>query len=341
MSHFIHLHVHSHYSLLDGLAKIDDLVARAKELKMPALALTDHGNLYGAIEFYKKATKAGVKPILGVEAYVAPHRMMNKRPKVDETRYHLTLLAKNTTGWKNLIALVTASNLDGFYYKPRIDKELLAHHAEGLICLSGCASGEISKLLAAKRENDARTSAAWYHDHFGDDFYLEVQPHAPELHAPLAALGRELNVKLVATADIHYVLPEDKFAHEILLAVQTNARLDDQDRLSLRKFDVSMTTPEEMERAFASMPEAIEATSEIAAKCSLTLELGKTKLPKFILPEGETNPDVYLKKLIDEKVAARYPTITGEIAERVVMELEVIKKTGFADYFLIVADFVN
>jgi DNA polymerase III subunit alpha len=341
MAKFVHLHTHSHYSLLDGLAKIDDLVTRAKALGMDSLALTDHGNLYGSIEFYKKAKKAGIKPILGVETYIAPLGMRNKRPKVDEARYHLTLLAKNAAGWNNLLQLVTLSQLEGFYYKPRIDKELLAEHAEGLVCLSGCPSGELGRLIASRKIEEAEALARWYRSIFGEDFYFEVQPHAPELHAPLKELGAKLGIKLVATADIHYILREDKFAHEILLAVQTNTKLDDADRLSLKNYDVSMQSADDMEKHFAAMPEAIESTVEIADKCSLTIELGATKLPRFILPEGETSATEYLKKLVDERSPLRYPASGHDVAARIAMELDVIQKTGFADYFLIVSDFVN
>ena len=340
MSKFVHLHVHSHYSLLDGLTKIDELVSRVKELNMDAVALTDHGNLYGAIEFYKKARKAGVKPILGVEAYVAPNGRLNKVPKVDETRYHLTLLVKNETGWKNLIQLVTKSNLEGFYYKPRIDKKLLAEFHEGLVCLSGCFSGEIAKLLASKRIEEAEKVAEWYKNLFGEDFYIEIQPHTPQLQAPLLALAKKLDIPPVATQDVHYLRKEDKTAHEILLAVQTNSKLDDADRLSLKNFDISLLSPEEMHAAFTNIPEALENTIKIAEKCNLEITLGKNHLPKFILPEGETSSFEYLKKLVYERTAKRYPELTKEARERIEHELGVIEKTGFADYFLIVQDFI-
>ncbi|PIP29953.1 DNA polymerase III subunit alpha [Candidatus Jorgensenbacteria bacterium CG23_combo_of_CG06-09_8_20_14_all_54_14] len=340
MPKFVHLHVHSHYSLLDGLAKIDDLIARAKELSMEALALTDHGNLYGAVEFYKKAKRAGVKPILGVETYLAPNGRLSKRPRLDETRYHLTLLAKNETGWRNLLSLVTASYLEGFYYKPRVDRELLLRHHEGLVCLSGCYSGEIAKLLTARKFAEAEEAAAWYSSVFGEDFYLEIQPHTPELHAPLAALGKKLGIPLVATQDIHYVHEDDKTAHEILLAVQTNSKLDDEDRLSLKRYDVSMRSPDAMVESFKEFPEAIANTAAIAEKCNVTIELGKTKLPRFTVPDG-TSADEYLITLVHEHTAGRYPDTTKEIVERITHELEVIKKTGFADYFLIVQDFIR
>lgn len=340
MSKFVHLHVHSHYSLLDGLAKIDDLVARVKELGMDSVALTDHGNLYGAIEFYKKARKAGIKPILGIEAYVAPHGRLSKVPKMDEMRWHLTLLAKNETGWKNLIQLVTKANLEGFYYKPRIDKELLAEFHEGLICLSGCFSGEIAKLAAAKRMDEAEKVAEWYKSLFGDDFYIELQPHAPQLHAPLIALARKLGIPLVATQDAHYLRKEDKTAHEILLAVQTSSRVDDEDRLSLKNYDVSLLSPDEMREHFTQLPEALENTGIIAEKCNVAIELGKNHLPKFILPEGEADSFAYLTRLVHERTINRYPEPTDAVRERIEHELGVIQKTGFADYFLIVQDFV-
>ncbi len=341
MPKFVHLHVHSHYSLLDGLAKIDDLVLRAKTLSMESIALTDHGNLYGAIEFYKKTRAAGIKPILGVETYLAPNGRLNKQPRVDEKRFHLILIAKNEKGWRNLIKLVTKANLEGFYYKPRIDKELLAEHAEGLICLSGCYSGEIAKLITSGKSEEAESAAKWYRSIFGEDFYLEIQPHAIELHKPTHELGKKLGIKLVGTQDIHYVNPDDKTAHEILLAVQTNTKLDDEDRLSLKQYDLSLQPEERMIELFQDIPEAVQSTLEIAEKCNLTLELGKTRIPKFILPEEEKSPFEYLKKLVAERTYNRYPEVTGEIKDRIKLELEVIEKTGFSDYFLIVQDFVN
>lgn len=340
MPKFVHLHTHSHYSLLDGLAKINDLVARTKELGMDALALTDHGNLYGAIEFYKAAKKAGIKPILGVEAYMAPHGHLNKRAGVDEKRYHLVLLAKNNTGWRNIIQLVTKSNLEGFYYKPRIDKELLEEHHEGIICLSGCAGGEIPKLLTEKKFDEAKMTARWYQNLFRDDFYLELQPHSPELHAPLLKLSHELGIPVVATQDIHYAKPDDQPVHEILLAVQTSSKLDDEDRLTMKKYDLSLRPAEEMIELFKEIPQAIENTVRIADACTIELELGKTLLPKFEPPDGTESSFEYLKKLINERISARYPEITPEIEARLAMELSVIEKTGFADYFLIVQDYI-
>lgn len=337
---FVHLHVHSHYSLLDGLAKPNELVNRAKELGMSAIALTDHGNLYGAIEFNKKARAAGLKPIIGVEAYLAPNGRLSKQPRVDEVRYHLILLAKNKTGWQNLVHLTTLANTEGFYYKPRIDREILKEHCEGLICLSGCLSGEIAKLLASSKNLEAEETAVWYKEVFGEDFYLEVQPHAPHLHEPLSNLSKKLGIPLVATQDVHYVLEEDKTAHEILLAVQTSSRVDDEDRLSLKDYDIFLRSPEEMIELFKHLPEAVENTVRIAEKCTLEIDLGQTHLPKFPLPEG-VSAEEHLKSLIKERLPGRFPKVTDEVRERIEHELGVIEKTGFADYFLIVQDFVN
>ena len=338
---FVHLHTHSHYSLLDGLAKIDDLVSRAKELGMDSLALTDHGNLYGAVEFFKKAKKAGIKPILGVEAYLAPNGHKNKRPHIDETRFHITLLAQNKIGWHNLLQLVTISNLEGFYYKPRIDHELLKQHSEGVICLSGCPSGEIPKLIASGDLPQAEEKAKWYKHVFGDRFFFEVQPHAPELHEPLQALSKKMSIPLVATQDIHYANIDDQTAHEILLAVQTNSKLDDADRMTLKNYNLSVLDSGEMEQAFQHLPEALQTTATIADSCNVEIELGKNHLPKFNLPENESSSSAYLEKLVTERLPTRYSAVTSEIEQRIAKELDVIEKTGFADYFLIVQDFVN
>jgi len=240
---FVHLHTHSHYSLLDGLAKIDELVGRAKEFGMKALAITDHGNLYGAIEFYKKATKAELKPILGVEAYLAPRTRFEKTAKIDDQYFHLTLLAENEIGWKNLIKLITAAHLEGFYYRPRLDKDLLREHHEGLIALSGCLSGEIPRLLLENHPEEAEKALEEYLDIFGrDNFFLEIwhHPNAPEclkVKAELIKLSQKTGVALVATQDVHYLKTEDAEYHDIFLAVQTGNRISDDDRLTLKSDD--------------------------------------------------------------------------------------------------------
>lgn len=341
MQKFVHLHTHSHFSLLDGLSKIEQIVERAKEYKMNSLALTDHGNLYGAIEFYKKAKEAGIKPILGVETYLAPNGMLNKRPKIDELRYHLVLLAKNKEGWKNIIKLVTAANLEGFYYKPRIDKELLSKYKNGIICLSGCRSGEIANLILKNKEEEAEKAALWYKENFGEDFYLEIQPHNSEaLNQKIADLGKKLNIKIVATKDSHYLNLEDKKEHEILLSIQTNAKLAEEERMSLKKFNLHFCSPEEMYKEMRGFEYALEETEKVAEKCNLEIELNKTLLPKFPVENGMDSFE-YLKKLVEEKVKLKYKDITEEIKNRIEYELEIIKKTGFSDYFLIVQDYVN
>ena len=345
---FAHLHVHSHFSLLDGLAKIDELVSRAKELGMDSLALTDHGALYGAIEFYKKAKEAGVKPILGVETYVAPYGHQNKRAKIDDKRYHLILLCKDETGWKNLIKLVTKAHLDGYYYKPRVDKELLREHREGLIALSGCISGEIAKLLIADKYDEALQAAREYEGIFGKgNFFLEIghHPNVPDAQRArelLVRLSSETSIPLVATQDIHYLKPEDAEYHDILLAVQTGNKLTDDDRLSLRGDDFSMTSPEQMEEFFRDIPEAVNNTAAIADRCNLELKLNEIQLPSYPLPEG-VFPDTHLRELAVERLPRRYAGADSDqrVLERLEYELGVIEKTGFAEYFLIVADLIQ
>ena len=344
---FVHLHTHSHYSLLDGLAKIDELVDRAKELGMKAIALTDHGNLYGAVEFYKKATKAEIKPIFGVEAYVAPRSRLEKQTKIDDKYFHLTLLAENQTGWQNLIKLVTKAHLEGFYYRPRIDKEILREYHEGLIGLSGCLSGEISRLLLWGQPEEAEQTLKEYLEIFGrENFFLEIwhHPNIPEavkVRAELIKLSKKTGVPLVATQDIHYLKTEDAEYHDIFLAIQTGNRLTDDDRLTLKADDFSLTSQEKMLEVFADTPEAVENTVKIAERCNVTLNLNQILLPNFPLPEGETSAITYLRKLTLERLPIRFELADQKITDRLEYELDIIGKTGFADYFLIVQDLVN
>ncbi len=345
-SKFIHLHVHSHYSLLDGLAKIGDLVSRAKELGFEALALTDHGSMHGIPEFYKKAKDAGLKPILGIEAYLAPESRLLKRPKIDDKRYHITLLAKNYEGYKNLMQLNTKAHLEGFYYKPRIDKELLKEYHEGIIALSGCLTGELAKLILENRTDEAEEKLKEYLEIFHEDFYLELpyHPQIPEsakVKKVLIELGKKFSVPVVATYDTHYLNPDDAEAHDIMLAVQTGNKTTDEDRLTLKGADFSLCPTETMEQLYADCPEALSNTVKIAELCDVRLDFGKTLLPHFEVPLGET-PESFLEKLCEEGMKKRFgenPKI--EAIERLKYELEVIKKTGFASYFLIVQDFVN
>ena len=346
MATFTHLHTHSHYSLLDGLGKIDDLLGEAKALGMDSLAITDHGNLYGAIEFYKKAKKAGIKPILGVEAYIAPRSHAQKQNGIDEKYHHLILLAKDKAGWKNLIQLVTTAYLDGFYYKPRMDKEMLRKYHEGLIAISGCINGEIPKHLLKGDLAAAEQSALEHLDIFGKEhFYLEIghHPGIPDVtraNKLLKELSAKTGIPLVATQDVHYVKKSDAEYHDILLAVQTGSRVTDSERLTLKDDDFSLRSPEDMAELFKDCPEAIENTQKIAAMCMLELELGKIQLPKFDVPDNET-PNSFLRNLIYEKAPARYPDLGDSIKARIEYEIGVIEKMGFADYFLIVQDFVN
>lgn len=345
---FTHLHVHSHYSLLDGLSKIDELIKRAADLEMGALALTDHGNLYGAIEFYQKATKAGITPILGVEAYVAYNDMLQKRPGIDNTRYHLTLLAATNEGYKNLIKLVSKAHLEGFYYKPRVDKALLRRHSKGIIALSGCLQGEIPRAIKNKKPELAERIIGEYQDIFGkENFYLEVQPHLMadqrEVNEALFFLSQKTHAHTVATADSHYVLPEDNTAHDILVSVQTGNRFDDENRLTMKEANLSLRSAADMAAFFSDHPEAIAATQDIASRCAVTLTFGAPLLPSFPLPPG-TDANIYLRELCDRGIEKRYGNNTPNaeaIQNRLTYELNVISAMGFAPYFLIVQDIVN
>jgi len=342
---FVHLHVHSHYSLLDGLPKIDELIEEAKKQKMKAVALTDHGVMYGIIEFYQKAKAAGIKPIIGVEAYIAPNGLLDKRPKIDEKPFHLVLLAKNEKGYKNLIKLTSIAHLQGFYYKPRLDKEVLKQHSEGIIALSACLQGEIPRLIINNQIKKAEEVLQEYKKIFGDDFYLEVQDH-PNLREQKIAnkvifkLAKKYKIPLVATNDVHYLKEEDAEIQDILLCVQMKKKKDDPNRLSMLIDDFSFRSAEKMQNSFKDHPEAISNTEKIADQCNVEIKFGENKLPFFPLPAGE-NADQYLKELCKKKITERYGKKTKKVSERLEEELLVIKRTGFAGYFLIVQDFVN
>lgn len=365
MSHFVHLHVHSHYSLLDGLAKIDDLVAKAKENGMEALALTDHGVMYGIVEFYQKCKAAGIKPILGMEAYIARFGRHNKRAKIDERPYHLVLLAKNRTGYQNLIKLTTIAHLEGFYYKPRIDWELLEKYHEGLIALSACLQGEIPSAILNNDFEKTAEIILKYKNLFGpENFYLEIQHHPSSkeqgiVNRELRSFSKKLGIPLVATNDIHYLNPEDAEAQDVLLCLQTKKKVEDTDRMCMLGEDYSFRPTEQMEKDFHDVPEAILNTKKIAEMCNVELDLGKINLPHFEVPGGKS-ADEYLRMLCYQGMERRYgikmingqgQTVnvkcqisnskTKEIIERLEYELSVIEKTGFAPYFLIVQDFVN
>lgn len=344
---FTHLHVHSHYSLLDGLPKIDEILDRVKELGMDSVAITDHGNIYGAVEFYKKAQEKGIKPIIGAEIYLAFESMHQERPNIDDKRYHLVLLVKNAEGYKNLVKLLTRAHLEGFYYKPRADEELLAQHSAGLIALSACLAGKIPKMILQRKIAEAEKTALRYQEIFGkDNFYLEIQNH-PNSHDQkvankgILALAKKYNIPLVATNDVHYLKPEDAQAQDILMLINTGADPNDPERLSLREDDFSMRSPEQMIKDFEDLPQAIENTQKIAERCNFQFELGKIKLPKFEAPLGK-NQEEYLAELCQQGIEKRYgANPKKEVLDRLNYELSVIKQTGFAPYFLIVQDFVN
>jgi len=344
--YFTHLHVHSHYSLLDGLARPEQLLKRAKEMGLDALALTDHGVMYGAIEFYSLAKKIGIKPIIGCEVYLAPNSLADKTPKIDSKFYHLVLLAKNKTGYYNLLKLVTIAELEGFYYKPRIDKEVLKKHSDGLIALSACAKGEIPSALLVDDYKKASQLAQEYQEIFGkDNFYLELQHH-PELpdqkkiNDGLLKLSKELNIPAVVTTDVHYTNKEDKKAQDVLLAIQTGTDIRNQDRFSMEEMDLYFKSPEEITKDFSDHPELFENIKKIVDQCNLELDLGEIILPHFTTPKGEDSFQ-YLKKIALQNFKKIYSLKNKEAKERFDYELGVIKKTGFADYFLIIQDFIR
>lgn len=344
--YFAHLHVHSHYSLLDGMSKIDELLDLTKKMGLDALALTDHGVLYGAIEFYTKAKERGIKPIIGCEVYLAPRSRNDKVAKVDAKFYHLILLVKNQIGYQNLIKLVTIGELEGFYYKPRVDKETLRKYSEGLIALSGCLRGEIPQTLLAKNFIQAKELVKEYQDIFGkDNFYLELQDH-PELEEQnkanegLLKLSEETKAPTVVTCDSHYPLKEDKRVHEVLLAVQTGSDAESEDRLTMAHADLHLKEPKEVINNFQNHPELFENIKKIVDACNLEIELGKLIFPKFEVPNNEPSFE-YLEKLSRENFSQFYDENNEETKARLDHELEVIKKTDFADYFLVIYDIIR
>ncbi len=368
-SDYVHLHNHTHHSLLDGMTKMPDLMARVKELGMEAVAVTDHGTMSGAIEFYKAAHDVGVKPIIGMEAYVAARSRFDRDPAKDKARYHLILLAMNQTGYKNLMALSTKANLEGMYYKPRIDHDLLQQYGEGLIVLSACASGELGENMRAGNYEEAKSIASWYKSVFGDRYYIELQDHGhPDnparwdvqvnINTQLERLSEELDIPCVVTSDGHYLSHEDQEAHEILLCVGTGAFLSDENRMSLKDFELHVTEPADIiTRWSKSNPEAVANTRRIADRCDLEIELGKILIPKFPVPENESEKS-YLDTLVYRGLAVRYleknvhetailsiseirPLLTDVVRDRLDIELAVLENMGYNGYFLIVQDFIN
>jgi len=341
---FVHLHVHSEYSLLDGFSDITKMVQRAKEMGMPALALTDHGTMFGVMEFYNATTKAGIKPIVGVEAYLAARGMTDRDSQLDKKSSHLLLLAENKTGYQNLLQIASAAQLDGFYYFPRIDHEFLAQHSEGLICTSGCMSAEIPRMIQRESMDEARQQLDWYYEVFGpDNFYLELQEHdIPELaqiNKNLIDLGSRYQSKFVATNDVHYITQEDARLQDILLAIQTGSVLSDPNRMRMSGQSFYLRSPEEMANLFAEVPESISNTLLIAERCEIDLDRKGYHLPHFEVPEGFT-PQSYLLKLCEEGLERRYGVHKddSEVRQRLEFELDIIHTMGFDTYFLIVWD---
>lgn len=341
---FVHLHVHTHYSLLDGMGKIPDYLDKAKELGMPAMAITDHGVMYGAIEFYKEARKRDIKPIIGCECYVAPRTLHDKEPKVDAKPFHLVLLAKNNIGYHNLMKLVTTAHVDGYYYKPRIDKNVLREHSEGLIGMSACLNGEPARTVMNGDYEKAKKAALEYEEIFGKgNYFLELQdqPGAEEQRVAnegLIKISKETGIGLVVTNDVHYTNKDDAEAQDALLCVQMGKMVSDEDRMKMT-MDNSMRTYEDLSAAFPNVPEAFENTLKIAEMCNVEIELGGIIIPDFPVPEGETVKS-YLNKKVEQGLAKRYSEMTPELRERVDYEMSVIAKMGYEGYFLIVQDYV-
>lgn len=369
VSQYVHLHNHTHHSLLDGLSKIPALIEKVQAMGMEAVAITDHGTMSGVLDFYKAANAAGIKPILGMEAYVAARSRHDRDPQKDKARYHLIILAMNNTGYQNLMRLSTTANLEGMYYKPRIDHELLEKYNEGLIILSGCASSELGENLRADNYEEAKSIARWYKSIFGDRYYLELQDHGHlesktawdvqvKINGHLEKLSEDLDIPMVVTSDGHYLTHDDQDTHEILLCVGTGAYLSDEKRMSLKDFELHVTDPKEIiERWQKTHPEAVANTKRIADRCNVELELGKILIPTFPTPDGHTEK-TYLDQLVFQGLAHRYADVSledsanltiedarkllsTEVLERTDYELEVIDRMGFNGYFLIVQDFIN
>lgn len=345
MPDFVHLHIHSEFSLLDGANRIKDLPVRAKELGMKAMAITDHGVMYGVIDFYKACKKEGIKPIIGCEVYVASRTRFDKEPQ-DKKYYHLILLAKNNKGYQNLSKLVSLGFTEGYYYKPRIDLEILEKYHEGIICLSGCLAGSVSQAILNGNIEEAENVAKWHHNVFGEDYYLEIQNNGVKeqvmVNQKIIQIARRLDIPIVATNDAHYLKREDAYNHEVLLCIQTGKRMTDEDRMRFETDELYVKSPEEMSEYFKNFPDAIENTVKIAEKCNVEFEFGHTILPNYdVPPEYATHYD-YFKKLCDDGIKKRYgENPSQEILDRAAYELKIISQMGYVDYYLIVWDYIN
>ena len=343
---FTHIHLHTEYSLLDGAASIKKAVARAKELGMDSLAITDHGAMFGVVDFYKECKKQGIKPIIGCEVYTAARKMTDKEVDRDKYQGHLILLAKNEVGYKNLIKIVSQGYIKGYYYKPRIDKDVLRDHSEGIIALSGCLAGNIQHRLLVKDYAGAKAEAEALLEIFGPgNFYLEIQDQGLEeemaIKDDMIKLSRELNVPLVATNDVHYVRKEDAKAHDVLLAIQTATTLDDENRMRFPNDEFYLKSEDEMRKIFAYLPEAVDNTQLVAEACNFDFKFGEYHLPQFIAPDGKTNT-AYLRELCESGLHERYgESPSSELYDRLNYELNTIESMGYVEYFLIVWDFIN
>ena len=342
---FVHLHQHSEWSLLDGACRVREMPARAAELGMRALAITDHGAMHGVLDFYQACKGSGIRPIIGCEVYVAPRSRLEKDSQVDKDPYHFVLLARDAIGYRNLVRLVSRAQLEGFYYKPRVDRELLAQHAEGITALSACLGAEVPQLLLQERLQDAEAAAAFYRDVYGPQhFFLEMQDHGiPEQRAVnrhLVEIGQRLGLGLVATNDAHYLRKGDARAHDILLCIQTAANLDAPKRLRFPTQEFYLKSPEEMAALFAEVPEALRNTVAVAEQCDVRFEFGNYLLPRFPLPEGHTAGS-YLRQLCEERLPRRYPGSPPDVLRQMNYELDLIEKMGFSGYLLIVWDYCD
>ncbi len=345
MSNFVHLHLHSEYSLLDGAVRIERLIQRVKEYGMPAVAITDHGVMHGTVKFYRQAVAAGIKPLIGCEVYVAARTRFDKQARIDEHSFHLTLLAENNQGYQNLLTLVSKASVEGFYYRPRVDLELLQEHSAGLIALSGCLAGQIPTSLLHNQLEQAEYTLKTMVEIFGkENFFVEIQNHGMEeqrqINPKLIQLARKWDLPLVATNDVHYLDEEDANVHDILLCIQTGKTVSDPDRLRFATDQFYLKTAEQMAELFYNLPEAIENTLKIAERCNVTFDFDTFHLPDFSVPTGE-NPKDYLYRLCFEGATNRYDELNSEISERIEYELQTIEKMGFTAYFLIVHDFVD
>ncbi|MCR4892203.1 MAG: DNA polymerase III subunit alpha [Lachnospiraceae bacterium] len=344
---FVHLHTHTEYSLLDGSNKIKEYVARVKSMGMNAAAITDHGVMFGVIDFYKAALEAGIKPILGCEIYVAPGSRFDREAGTGDDRYyHLVLLAENNTGYQNLMKIVSIGFTEGYYYKPRVDMEVLERYHQGIIALSACLAGEIPRNIVRGFRKEAREAALRYQEIFGkDNYFLELQDHGIDMqktvNRELLSMSKELDIPLVATNDIHYTYREDEEPHDILLCLQTGKKLDDTDRMRYEGGQYYVKSEEEMQRLFPFAPEALENTQKIADRCNVTIEFHKTKLPHFDIPPEYADSKAYLRHLCEKGLKERYPDDDGTLHERMEYELSVIEKMGYVDYFLIVWDYIH